>query len=113
MVIRDRQGQCCDAVLRQIERAVGVGRTGVSDPELTGKEKEVDLRATVGGKEYALEHTRILPFEKRMEAAKVYRTSAITLRSGSGTLCRGTPSTNSACRLAFKARDSAGAASAG
>ena len=73
MVIPDREGKCWDAVLRQLERAVGTGRTGVSDPESTGEGPRVDLRATVGSREYALEHTRILPFDDRIEAAKPYQ----------------------------------------
>ena len=73
MVIPDREGKCCDAVLRQLERAVGTGRTGVSDPESTGEGSHVDLRARVGSREYAIEHTRILPFDDRIEAAKPYQ----------------------------------------
>ena len=70
MVIPNEEGKCCDAVLRQIERATGTARTAVLDPESTGEGPPVDLRATVGNREYALEHTRILPFDDRIEAAK-------------------------------------------
>ena len=70
MVIPNEEGKCCDAVLRQIERAAGTTRTAVFDPESTGEGRAVDLRATVGSREYALEHTRILPFDDRIEAAK-------------------------------------------
>ena len=73
MVIPGREGKCCDAVLKQIERAAGTGRTAVSDPELTGEGPPIDLRATVGSQAYALEHTRILPFDGRIEAAMPYR----------------------------------------
>ena len=73
MVIPNREGKCCDAVLSQIERAAGTKRTIVSDPESTRVGPPVDLRATVGGREYALEHTRILPFDDRIEAAKPYQ----------------------------------------
>ena len=73
MVIPDREGRCCDAVVRQLERAAGTGRTAVSHPESTGAGPPVDLRATVGSREYALEHTRILPFDDRIEAAKPYQ----------------------------------------
>ena len=44
-----------------------------TDPESTGEGPPVDLRVTVGDKEYALEHTRILPFDDRIEAAQAYR----------------------------------------
>ena len=54
-------------------RACLAGITAVSDPELTGKGRQVDLRAPVGGQEYALKHTRILPFRDRIKAAKPYR----------------------------------------
>ena len=71
MVIPNEEGKCCDAALRQIERAAGTARTAVSDPESTGGEgPPVDLRATVGSREYALEHTSVLPFDERIEAAK-------------------------------------------
>ena len=73
MVIPDREGKCCDAVLSQVERAAGTKRTVVSDPESTRVGPPADLRATVGGREYALEHTRILPFDDRIEAAKPYQ----------------------------------------
>ena len=73
MTIPNREGKCCDAVIRQLERATGTGRTAVSDPETTRVGPPVDLRATVGSREYALEHTRILPFDDRIEAAKPYQ----------------------------------------
>ena len=73
MVIPDRQGKCCDAVIRQLERAAGTGRTAVSDPESSGAERAVDLRVTVAEREYVLEHTRILPFDDRIAAAKPYQ----------------------------------------
>ena len=67
MVIPNREGKCCDAVIRQIEGATGTKRTAAPDPELTGEGPPVDLRVTVGDQEYALEHTRILPFDDRVE----------------------------------------------
>ena len=73
MVIPDREGKCCDAVVRQLERAAGIERTAVSDPESTGAGAAVDLRVTLGGREYALEHTRILPFDARIEVANAYQ----------------------------------------
>ena len=47
--------------------------TDVSDPELTGAGPPIDLRATVGSREYAFEHTRILPFDDRIAAANPYQ----------------------------------------
>ena len=73
MVIPDRQGKCCDAVVRQLERAAGTKRGCVVDPELSGEGPPVDLRVTLGGEKYALEHTRIQPFDDRIEVAKAYQ----------------------------------------
>ena len=73
MVIPDREGKCCDAVIRQLERAAGTQRTAVTDPEFTGEGPPVDLRVTVGDQEYALEHTRLLPFDDRIEVANAYQ----------------------------------------
>ena len=73
MVIPNREGKCCDAVIKQLERATGTERTAVSDPELTREGPLVDLRVTLGSQEYALEHTRILPFDDRIEVAKAYQ----------------------------------------
>ena len=73
MVIRNREGKCCDAVIKQLERAAGTERTAVSDPEITGEGPPVDLRVTVSEQEYALEHTRILPFDDRIEVANAYQ----------------------------------------
>ena len=73
MVIENREGKCCDAVIRQLERAAGSKRTGVTDPESTGEGPPVDLRVTLGTQEYVLEHTRILPFDDRIQAGKPYQ----------------------------------------
>ena len=82
MVIPDREGKCCDAVIRQLERAAGTERTAVSDPEFTVEGPHVDLRVAVGDQEYALEHTRILPFDDRIEVAHAYRDIRDCLASG-------------------------------
>ena len=73
VVIPNREGKCCDAVIRQLERAVGATRTVVCDPEVTREGPPVDLRVTLDDQEYVLEHTRILPFDDRIEAAKPYQ----------------------------------------
>ena len=73
MVISNREGKCCDAVVRQLERATGAQRTAVADPESTGEGPLVDLRVTLGGRKYAFEHTRILPFGDRIEVARAYQ----------------------------------------
>ena len=73
MVIPNREGKCCDAVVKQLERAAGAELTSVSDPESTGEGVPVDLRVALGSEEYALEHTRILPFDDRIEASKPHQ----------------------------------------
>ena len=72
MVIPSREGKCCDAVIRQLERATGAERAAVTDPESTGEGPPVDLRVMLGDRQYVLEHTRILPFHSRIEAANVH-----------------------------------------
>ena len=73
MVIADNEGRCCDAVVRQLERAAGAARTAVRDPEASGEGPPVDLRVALGDREYALEHTRIQPFHGRIGASKPHR----------------------------------------
>lgn len=72
MVIERREGKCCDAVIRQMERAAEANRTAVSDPERSGEGPRVDLRVTLREREYALEHTRVLPFGDRIKVATAY-----------------------------------------
>ena len=40
---------------------------------MSGEGPPVDLRVTLGSEEFALEHTRILPFDDRIEVAKAYQ----------------------------------------
>lgn len=72
MLIPKREGKCCDAVVRHIERARASTRTHVSDPETTGGDGCVDLLVTVGELAYALEHTRVQPFPNRIGVANAY-----------------------------------------
>lgn len=74
MRIPKREGKCCDAVIRQIERASGARRTGVRDPEKNGGRGCVDLFVQVGGQEYALEHTRVQPFRNRIDLSTHWQT---------------------------------------
>ena len=73
MVIPERQGKCCDAVVKHIERSSRALRTDIIDPEQEGGDGRVDLQVTVAGQVYALEHTRVQPFERRIELATEYR----------------------------------------
>ena len=79
MVVPNEEGRCCDAVVRQLERAAEAERTVVCDPEVTGEGPPVDLRVTLGGQEHALEHTRILPFDDRIEAEQAYQDIRVCL----------------------------------
>ena len=73
MLIPAREGKCCDAVIRQIERASGSARTDVRDPEKNVGGRSVDLLVKVGVQEYALEHTKVQPFRNRIELAKQWQ----------------------------------------
>ena len=72
MLVPNREGKCCDAVVRHIERARGCARTHVRDPEKTGGDGCVDLLVTVGDQAYALEHTTVQPFPNRIGLANAY-----------------------------------------
>ena len=74
MLIPSREGKCCDAVIRHIERSSGSIRTEVADPEKDGGARSVDLKVKVGDQEYALEHTRVQPFRNRIDLAAQWRT---------------------------------------
>lgn len=70
---KNREGKCCDAVIRHMERASGSIRTDVLDPEKDGGDKRVDLLVTVGGQAYALEHTKVQPFGNRIGISKQWQ----------------------------------------
>ena len=72
LLVPNREGKCCDAVVRHIERARGCARTHVRDPEKTGGDGCVDLLVTVGDQAYALEHTIVQPFPNRIGLANAY-----------------------------------------
>lgn len=74
MRIPKREGKCCDAVIRQIERASGSRRSDIRDPEKNGGSGSVDLQVKVGGQEYALEHTRVQPFRNRIDLSTHWQT---------------------------------------
>ena len=74
MRIPGREGKCCDAVIRQIERASKSIRADVRDPEKNGGRGSVDLLVKVGGQEYALEHTKVQPFGNRIDLTTLWQT---------------------------------------
>ena len=58
------EGKCCDAVLHRIETKLGVTRSNVRSPESDrDPAARVELVCEIGGRSFALEHTRIEPFD--------------------------------------------------
>lgn len=60
------EGKACDAVGRFIEQRTGDGRTDIRWPERDHVGPPVELRLKIGSVEYAIEHTRIEPFENEI-----------------------------------------------
>ena len=57
------EGKVCDAVLRQIERRVAAARANCIWPERDNHQAAVEMVCDIGGRQFALEHTGIEPFE--------------------------------------------------
>ena len=68
----DYQGKACDAVVRHLEKTTGETREEIRFPERDGVGPPVDLRLRLGAREYAIEHTRIEPFENQIEAGVTF-----------------------------------------
>lgn len=64
--VENNQGRACDAVVRFLETLSGEERTGIAYPELSGELGPVDLIFSLGGGQYALEHTLVEPFEDQI-----------------------------------------------
>ena len=63
-VVPDNEGRCCDAILSMFEARLGAERTKVHLPDQGDRtRRRIDVCAEFGGERYALEHTRIEPFE--------------------------------------------------
>ena len=60
------EGKACDAAVRFIEQRTGDGRTDIRWPERDHVGPPVELRLKIGSVEYAIEHTRIEPFENEI-----------------------------------------------
>ena len=73
MHIPDNEGKACDAVVRLLEVQTGDARTDIRHPEKDGVGPPVDLRLRLGAQEYAIEHTRIEPFENQIKTGLVFK----------------------------------------
>ena len=62
----DNQGRVCDAVVRVLEAHTGQGRSDIVHPERAGGPGGVDLLFRLGPQQYAMEHTKIEPFENQI-----------------------------------------------
>ena len=64
----DNEEKACGAIVRILEQRTGETRTKVRCPEKEHVGPPVDLRLVLGAQEYAIEHTRIEPFEKEIRS---------------------------------------------
>ena len=68
MLIPDNEGKACDAVVKSLEKWTGATRASIRHPERDGEGPPVDCRLKLGTHDYAIEHTRIEPFENEIKA---------------------------------------------
>ena len=73
MCIPDNEGKACDAVVRLLEKLTGETRKSIRNPEEDGVGPPIDLRLRLGTCEYAIEHTRIEPYEKQIKTAVAFK----------------------------------------
>ena len=73
MYIPDNEGKACDAVVRLLEKLTGETRKSIRNPEEDGVGPPIDLRLRLGTCEYAIEHTRIEPYEKQIKPAVAFK----------------------------------------
>ena len=71
MIVPKNESKACDAVVRNLEKWTGKRRADVRYPEKDGNGPPVDLRVRLGAEEYAIEHTRIEPFENKIGSLAV------------------------------------------
>jgi hypothetical protein len=61
------EGKVCDAVIRRLEEREGKTRSSLRSPEDSGHQFPVELAFDLGTQVFALEHTRIEPFDGYLE----------------------------------------------
>ncbi len=66
VTVPNNEGKCLDAVLRVVERREGSARRNISFPENDGHSAPVELTCDIGGRLFAVEHTRIESFSKQI-----------------------------------------------
>ncbi len=71
--ISNNEGKACDAVVKVLEKRTCETRADIRHPERDLVGPPVDLRLKLGVQEYAIEHTRIEPFENQIKSALVSR----------------------------------------
>ena len=81
MLIPNNEGKACDAVVKSLERWTGATRMDIRHPERGGDGPPVDLRLKLGTQDYAIEHTRIEPFENEIKALVAFGTISRHVKS--------------------------------
>ena len=73
MLIPSNEDKPCNAAVRHIEKHTGGTRRNIRRTERDGNGPSVDLSLRVGPREYAIEHTRLQPWETRIESGTAYK----------------------------------------
>src|SRR5262249_3780650 len=60
---RKNEARICEAMTRLLENEIGKARSSVEWPEKDHSGPPVDLRVTIGGQRFAIEHTLVEPFQ--------------------------------------------------
>jgi hypothetical protein len=74
MQIGFNEGKACDAVLRRIEKREGAVRQNCRWPEREQHAAPVELVCDIGGRQFAVEHTGVEPFEGHVRLQNDART---------------------------------------
>ena len=67
MVVPNNESKVCEAVIRVLEKWTGETHADVRHPDKEGSDPPVDMRLKLGTQEYAIEHTRIEPYQNQIE----------------------------------------------
>ncbi len=73
MCNKNNEGKVCDAVVRFIEKQTDEIRMHIRHPEIDGVGPPVDLRLMLGAQEYAIEHTRIEPYDNQIKTEVIIK----------------------------------------